>query len=117
MKASGTFWNDSKLLNVCPKAMGRDWKKMNRSVHIALANPARQVHLMNRTERFSSRKTPMRTLALTLALSLVALPALAGGINMDLPNLTWPSTGTLTISTSNCSLIIDAPAPQTATCS
>lgn len=55
----------------------------------------------------------MRRVVLALALSLTALPALAGGLSMDLPRLTWPQDGQTTTSTKGCEA---TPQPATAAC-
>lgn len=39
---------------------------------------------------------------------LIAQPALAGGMSLDLPNLTFP-TGDVTVSTANCDASLDQP--------
>ena len=50
----------------------------------------------------------MRNILFALALTLTAAPALAGGVVLDLPRLTWPQDGQTTASTKGCE-----PAPQT----
>lgn len=57
--------------------------------------------------------TPLRT-ALAVCL-LSASPALAGGIMMDLPNLTWPTT-TTTTSTSDAACPAPVGAANPAAC-
>lgn len=51
----------------------------------------------------------MKPAVLTLVLSALAAPAMAGGVILDFPTLTWPEPQP-TVSTSNCQ-------PQQAACS
>ena len=44
----------------------------------------------------------MQKFALILALTLTALPVMAGGVAINMPNLTWPETTTVTGSTKGC---------------
>lgn len=58
----------------------------------------------------------MRAATLTLALMLTAMPALAGGMGFDLPNLTWPQQDTATTSTKGCELDIQTPKADARAC-
>lgn len=44
----------------------------------------------------------MPRLVLSVMLAMTALPAFAGGITMDMPNLTWPEDSQVTGSTKGC---------------
>lgn len=55
----------------------------------------------------------MRSVLLALTLSLTALPAFAGGVVLDFPNLTWPQDDQTSSSTKGCAT---APQPSTAVC-
>jgi len=50
----------------------------------------------------------MRRILLALTISVIAVPALAGGVVLDFPNLTWPQDDQATSSTKGCET-----APQT----
>ena len=44
----------------------------------------------------------MRRVILALALTLTAVPAIAGGVSVDLPRLSWPQDNQTTTSTKGC---------------
>lgn len=49
----------------------------------------------------------MRKTVLALTFLLAAGPSLAGGLNFDLPRLTWPTNPVVTESTKGCSTATD----------
>ena len=55
----------------------------------------------------------MRSVALGFALMMTALPAAAGGLSIELPNLTWPEAPTATLSTQNCTTAVETTTTQT----
>lgn len=56
-----------------------------------------------------------RTL-LALTLILGAAPAMAGGFSFDLPNLTWPTEGSVTVSTAGCDQAVQPPKAEAPKC-
>lgn len=58
----------------------------------------------------------MHRILLALTLILGAAPALAGGFSLDLPNLTWPTDGSVTVSTTGCDQPVQTPKSQATKC-
>jgi hypothetical protein len=56
-----------------------------------------------------------RTL-LALTLILGAASAMAGGFSFDLPNLTWPTDGGVTVSTAGCEQPVQTPKADAPRC-
>ena len=58
----------------------------------------------------------MRSTLIALTLILGAAPAFAGGFSLDLPNLTWPTEGSVTVSTTGCDQAVNTPKPEAPKC-
>ena len=58
----------------------------------------------------------MRRSLLALTLILGAAPAIAGGFSFDLPNLTWPTEGSVTVSTAGCDQAVPTPKAEAPVC-
>jgi len=58
----------------------------------------------------------MRSTLLGLSLIFAAMPAFAGGFSIDLPNLTWPTTDGVTVSTSGCDQAVVTPTAGAPSC-